>query len=44
MSGIVGFKKDKIVNCQLSHWHRVDGRLGARIATGSGVDVDLLKR
>ena len=44
MSDIDGFKKDKIVNCQLSHWYRVDGRLVARIANGLGVDVDLLER
>ena len=44
MSGIDGFKKDKIVNCQLSHRCRVDRRFGARIATGLDVDVDLLER
>ena len=44
MSGIDGFKKDKIVNCQLSHWYRVDRRVGVRIATVLDVDVDLLER
>jgi len=44
MSGIYSFKKDEIVNRQLSHWYRVGRRLGARIATGLGVDVDLLER
>jgi catalase len=44
MSGIEGPKKDEIVNRQLSHWYRVDGRLGAGIATGLGVEVDLLER
>ena len=44
MSGIDGLKKDEIVNRQLRHWYRVDRRLGARIAEGLDVDVDLLER
>jgi catalase len=44
MSGIDGPKKAEIVNRQLSHWYRVDGRLGAAVADGLGVDVDLEER
>jgi len=41
MSGISGPKKDEIVNRQLCHWFRADPQLGAGIAKGLGVDVDL---
>ncbi|WP_291102244.1 MULTISPECIES: catalase [unclassified Flavobacterium] len=41
MSDIHGPKKDEIVNRQLSHWYRVDGRLGAGIAGGLGVEVEM---
>lgn len=41
MSGIEGPKKAEIVNRQLSHWYRVDGRLGAAIADGLSVDVNM---
>ncbi|MEI8279595.1 MAG: catalase [Bacteroidota bacterium] len=40
MSGIVGTKKDTIVNRQLCHFFRVDARLGAAVAKGLGVNVD----
>jgi len=41
MSGISGPKKDEIVNRQLCHWFRADPQLGAGIAKGLGVEVDL---
>ena len=44
MSGIEGSKKSEIINRQLCHWYRVDGRLGAAVADGLGVDVDMLER
>lgn len=44
MSGIEGPKKSEIINRQLSHWYRVDGRLGAAVGDGLGVDVDMLER
>ncbi|WP_348813575.1 catalase [Flavobacterium maritimum] len=44
MSGIEGPKKSEIINRQLSHWCRVDGRLGAAVGDGLGVDVDMLER
>jgi catalase len=44
MSGIEGPKKEEIINRQLSHWYRADGRIGAAVAVGLGVDVDLLER
>jgi catalase len=44
MSGIEGPKKSEIINRQLCHWYRVDGRLGAAVADGLGVDVDMLER
>ena len=44
MSGIEGPKKAEIINRQLCHWYRVDGRLGAAVADGLGVDVDMLER
>lgn len=44
MAGIEGPKKEEITNRQLSHWYRVDGRLGALVADGLGVDVDLEER
>jgi catalase len=44
MSGIEGPKKFEIINRQLSQWYRVDGRLGAAVGDGLGVDVDMLER
>jgi catalase len=44
MSGIEGPKKEEIINRQLSQWYRADGRIGAGVAAGLGVDVDLLER
>jgi catalase len=44
MSGINGPKKTEISNRQLSHWYRVDGRLGAAIAEGLGITVTLDER
>ena len=44
MSGIEGPKKEEIINRQLSHWYRADGRIGSGVAEGLGVDVDLLER
>ena len=41
MSGISGPKKDEIVNRQLCHWFRADPKLGAGIAKGLGVEVDI---
>jgi len=41
MSGISGPKKDEIVNRQLCHWFRADPQLGAGIAKGLGVEIDL---
>jgi len=41
MSGISGPKKDEIVNRQLCHWFRADKELGAGIAKGLGVEVDI---
>lgn len=44
MSGIEGPKKDKIINKQLSHWYRVDGRLGSGASAGLDFEVDLDQR
>jgi len=41
MSGISGPKKGEIVNRQLCHWFRADSKLGAGVAKGLGVEVDL---
>ena len=43
MSGITGPRKLEIVNRQLSHWYRVDGRLGVGIANGLGVEVEMVE-
>ena len=43
MSGITGPRKHEIVNRQLSHWYRVDGRLGVGIANGLGVEVEMVE-
>ncbi len=40
MSGIVGFKKDEIINRQLCHWFRADPTLGAGVANGLAVEID----
>lgn len=40
MSGIVGPKKEEIINRQLCHWFRADPRLGMGIAQGLGVTID----
>jgi len=41
MSGISGPKKDEIINKQLCHWFRADRTLGAAIAAGLGVEIDM---
>ncbi|PKQ46125.1 catalase [Confluentibacter flavum] len=41
MSGISGPKKDEIINRQLCHWFRADHTLGAAVAEGLGVEVDM---
>ncbi len=41
MSGISGPKKGEIVNRQLCHWFRADSKLGAGVAKGLGVEIDL---
>lgn len=43
MSGITGPRKHNIINLQLSHWYRVDGRLGVGIADGLGVEVAMME-
>jgi catalase len=43
MSGITGPRKHNIINLQLSHWYRVDGRLGTGIADGLGVEVAMME-
>lgn len=40
MSGIVGVKKDEIINRQLCHWFRADMNLGLAIAKGLNLDLD----
>ena len=40
MSQIAGEKKDEIIMRQLCHWFRADPELGARIATGLGVEIN----
>ncbi len=41
MSGIDGPKRLEIINRQLCHWFRADGKLGMGIANGLGVEVDM---
>jgi catalase len=43
MSRITGPRKHNIINLQLSHWYRVDGRLGTGIADGLGVEVAMME-
>jgi catalase len=40
MRGIVGEKKDEIVNRQLCHFFRADIQLGMSIATALGITID----
>lgn len=44
MNGIVGEKKELIINRQLCHFYRIDTNLGMAIAKGLGVDVDKLMK
>lgn len=41
MSGIDGPKKMEIINRQLCHWFRTNPRLGAGVAEGLGVTIDM---
>lgn len=41
MSGVSGPQKEAIINRQLCHWFRADPTLGAAIAKGLGVEVDM---
>jgi len=40
MKGIVGDKKDEIINRQLCHFFRADIQLGMAVAKGLGIDID----
>ncbi len=42
MRGIIGPKKDEIINRQLCHFFRADEKLGIRIAEGLGVNVEAI--
>jgi len=40
MSGIIGEKKDEIINRQLCHFFRADNQLGMEVAKSLGVTID----
>jgi len=40
MKGIVGEKKDEIMNRQLCHFFRADSQLGVAVAKGLGIVID----
>jgi len=40
MKGIVGDKKDEIINRQLCHFFRADIQLGMAVAKGLGIVID----
>ena len=40
MKGIVGMKKDEIINRQLCHFFRADSQLGMAVANGLGIVID----
>ena len=40
MKGIVGDKKDEIINRQLCHFFRADIQSGMAVAKGLGIDID----
>ncbi len=42
MNGIIGEKKDLIINRELCHFFRADARLGTGVAKGLGVDVEAI--
>lgn len=44
MNGIVGEKKDEIINRQLCHFFRADEKLGMAISKDLGVDVDKIMK
>lgn len=44
MSGIIGEKKELIVNRQLCHFFRADAKLGMAIAKGLGVNLDAVMK
>ncbi len=44
MSGIIGAKKDLIINRQLCHFFRADYILGTAIAKGLGVDIEAVMK
>ncbi|OYU94582.1 MAG: catalase [Bacteroidetes bacterium B1(2017)] len=41
MSGIIGEKKNEIINRQLCHFYRMDKAIGADIAKGLGIPMDV---